>query len=141
MVRSAGGGVERSAVLPHPPGPSLAATTSDAGRRTIAFVISIAFTSADYATGGVARVRHGPALEPQSTCVSSPGAQAFEPPIRLLPVVAPSVALVLDTELGDLEGIVLKDRASTYRDGSRAGWFKVKARVGYAREAWPFQRR
>ena len=56
-------------------------------------------------------------------------AQAFDGPIRISPVVPPSVALALDMERGDLEGIVLKDRESTYRDGSRAGWFKVKDRV------------
>jgi bifunctional non-homologous end joining protein LigD len=48
-------------------------------------------------------------------------ARAFEPPIELSPLVAPSVALVADMERGDLEGIVLKDRRSRYRDGSRAG--------------------
>ncbi|HET9756551.1 MAG TPA: hypothetical protein VFP66_08625 [Candidatus Limnocylindrales bacterium] len=38
-------------------------------------------------------------------------------------------------------GIVLKDRTSTYRDGSRAGWTKVKDRSWYEREAWRFDRR
>jgi ATP-dependent DNA ligase len=42
---------------------------------------------------------------------------------------------------GRIEGIVLKDRASTYRDGSRAGWWKVKDRGWYEREAWRFERR
>ena len=68
-------------------------------------------------------------------------AEAFAPPIRLSPVVAPSIALALDMERGDLEGIVLKDRESTYRDGSRAGWFKVKDESWYQREAWRFDRR
>jgi ATP-dependent DNA ligase len=27
---------------------------------------------------------------------------------------------------GHLEGLVLKDRTSTYREGSRVGWVKVK---------------
>ena len=27
-----------------------------------------------------------------------------------------------------------------YRDGSRAGWFKVKDRSWYEREAWRFER-
>jgi ATP-dependent DNA ligase len=67
-------------------------------------------------------------------------AEAFAPPIRLSPVVLPSVALALDMERGDLEGIVLKDRESIYRDGSRAGCFKVKDAGWYAREAWRFHR-
>jgi hypothetical protein len=36
---------------------------------------------------------------------------------------------------------VLKDRRSTYRDGSRAGWSKLKDPSWYAREAWRFERR
>ena len=40
-----------------------------------------------------------------------------------------------------LEGVVLKDRTSTYRDGTRAGWSKVKDRGWYEREAWRFDRR
>jgi hypothetical protein len=43
-------------------------------------------------------------------------------------------------EDGRLEGIVLKDRASPYRDGSRAGWFKVKDPSSYEREAWPLRK-
>ena len=42
---------------------------------------------------------------------------------------------------GRLEGVVLKDRRSTYRDGSRAGWTKVKDESWYQREAWRFDRR
>jgi hypothetical protein len=42
---------------------------------------------------------------------------------------------------GELEGIVLKDRTSNYRDGSRAGWVNVKDPSWYAREAWRFHRR
>jgi ATP-dependent DNA ligase len=42
---------------------------------------------------------------------------------------------------GALEGIVLKDRRSTYRDGSRAGWSKVKDPSWYQRESWRFDRR
>jgi len=38
-------------------------------------------------------------------------------------------------------GIVLKDRTSTYRDGSRDGWTKVKDRSWFEREAWRFDRR
>jgi ATP-dependent DNA ligase len=44
-------------------------------------------------------------------------------------------------QAGILEGIVLKDRRSTYRDGSRAGWSKVKDASWYQREAWCFDRR
>jgi ATP-dependent DNA ligase len=53
----------------------------------------------------------------------------LEPPIELSPLVDPSVALVDAMERGNLEGIVLKDRTSTYRDRSRAGWAKVKDRT------------
>ena len=43
-----------------------------------------------------------------------------------LPVVQPDTSLAADMAAGVLEGIVLKDRRSTYRDGSRVGWPKVK---------------
>jgi hypothetical protein len=39
------------------------------------------------------------------------------------------------------QGVVLKDRTSTYRDGSRAGWHKVKDPSWIDREAWRFDRR
>lgn len=68
-------------------------------------------------------------------------AQAFDVPLELSPVVEPSRALAEDMADGRLEGIVLKDRTSAYRDGSRAGWFKVKDRSWYEREAWRFDRR
>jgi ATP-dependent DNA ligase len=68
-------------------------------------------------------------------------AQAFDVPLELSPVVDPSRALALKMADGRLEGIVLKDRTSRYRDGSRAGWFKVKDRSWYEREAWRFDRR
>lgn len=68
-------------------------------------------------------------------------AQAFDVPLELSPLVDPSVALVEQMADGRLEGIVLKDRTSTYRDGSRAGWTKVKDRSWYEREAWRFDRR
>jgi bifunctional non-homologous end joining protein LigD len=55
-------------------------------------------------------------------------ARALEMPLELSPLVEPSVALVEQMSDGRLEGIVLKDRTSTYRDGSRAGWTKVKDR-------------
>ncbi len=42
---------------------------------------------------------------------------------------------------GVLEGIVLKDRRSTYRDGSPSGWSKVKDPSWYQREVWRFERR
>jgi hypothetical protein len=41
---------------------------------------------------------------------------------------------------GHLEWIVLKDRTSVYRDGTRVGWSKVKDRSWYEREAWRFGR-
>jgi bifunctional non-homologous end joining protein LigD len=68
-------------------------------------------------------------------------AGAFVPPIDLSPVVQPSEALALDMVDSRLEGIVLKDRESTYRDGSRAGWWKVKDSSWWQREAWRFDRR
>jgi ATP-dependent DNA ligase len=68
-------------------------------------------------------------------------ARAFDYPFELSPVIEPSRALVLDMESGELEGIVLKDRRSPYRGGSRAGWSKVKDVSWYAREAWRFERR
>ena len=68
-------------------------------------------------------------------------ATAFEPPYELSPVVTPDPTLAEAMMSGELEGLVLKDRTSTYRDGSRAGWIKVKDRGWYEREAWRFQRR
>ena len=68
-------------------------------------------------------------------------ARAFVAPIELSPVIGPSEALALDMVDGRIEGIVLKDRESTYRDGSRAGWYKIKDRGWYEREAWRFDRR
>jgi bifunctional non-homologous end joining protein LigD len=65
-------------------------------------------------------------------------AQAFEPPYELSPVVTPDPWLVDAMISGELEGIVLKDRTSPYRDGSRAGWLKVKDAGWYAREDWRF---
>lgn len=68
-------------------------------------------------------------------------AGAFKAPIELSPLVSPSVSLVAAMQDGSLEGIVLKDRTSAYRDASRAGWSKVKDRSWFAREAWRFDRR
>ena len=68
-------------------------------------------------------------------------ARAFDVPLELSPLVEPSVSLAEHMADGRLEGIVLKDRTSTYRDGSRAGWTKVKDRSWYEREAWRFDRR
>jgi ATP-dependent DNA ligase len=61
--------------------------------------------------------------------------------LELSPLVEPSRRLVEQMEDGRLEGIVLKDRRSTYRDGSRAGWSKLKDPSWYAREVWRFERR
>ena len=68
-------------------------------------------------------------------------ARAFDVPLELSPLVEPSVSLVAHMEDGRLEGIVLRDRTSTYRDGTRAGWSKAKDRSWYGREAWRFDRR
>ena len=57
-------------------------------------------------------------------------------PLELSPLVQPAVALVEQMEDGRLEGIVLKHRTSTYRDGSQAGCTNVKDRSWYEREAW-----
>jgi ATP-dependent DNA ligase len=61
--------------------------------------------------------------------------RAFDVPLELSPIVEPSVGLVEAMADGRLEGIVLKDRTSTYRDGSRAPWTKIKDRRWYDREA------
>jgi ATP-dependent DNA ligase len=67
--------------------------------------------------------------------------RAFDVPLELSSLVEPSVALVEQMSQGRLEGIVLKDRTSTYRDGSRMGWTKVKDGSWYEREAWRFDGR
>jgi ATP-dependent DNA ligase len=68
-------------------------------------------------------------------------AQACQEPVSLSPLVEPCEELARRMVDGDLEGIVLKDRTAPYRDGSRAGWWKVKDRGWYEREAWRFERR
>ncbi len=68
-------------------------------------------------------------------------AHAFELPLELSPLVDPHAGLVEAMQDGRLEGTVLKDRQSTYRDGARAGWTKIKDPSWYAREAWRFDRR
>jgi bifunctional non-homologous end joining protein LigD len=68
-------------------------------------------------------------------------AQAFEPPVYLSPLVEPSVDIARQIVDGFLEELVLKDRTSPHRDGSRPGWWKVKDRSWYEREAWRFDRR
>jgi bifunctional non-homologous end joining protein LigD len=67
--------------------------------------------------------------------------KAFGIPLELSPLVDRSVGLLQQMVDGRLQGIVLKDRTSTYRDGSRAGWTKFKDRTWYEREAWRFDRR
>jgi bifunctional non-homologous end joining protein LigD len=67
-------------------------------------------------------------------------AEAFEPPYQLSPVVTPDPSLAEAMIDGTLEGIVLKDRQSPYREGSRVGWVKVKDPSWYARESWRFER-
>jgi hypothetical protein len=68
-------------------------------------------------------------------------ARDFDVPLELSAVVDPSISLVQQMESGRLEGIVLKDRTSPYRDGTRVGWSKVKDRSWYERDAWWFHRR
>jgi ATP-dependent DNA ligase len=68
-------------------------------------------------------------------------ARAFELPLELSPIVDPTRALGIDISDGRLEGIVLKDRTSRYRDGSRTGWWKVKDPRWIEREGWRFDRR
>jgi ATP-dependent DNA ligase len=55
--------------------------------------------------------------------------------------VAPDPSLAEAMIADDLEGLVLKDRRSTYRDGSRVGWVKVKDPTWYQRESWRFESR
>ena len=55
-------------------------------------------------------------------------------PFELSPIVEPSVARAEQMTDGRLEGLVVKDRRSPYRDGSRTGSFKVKNRSWYERE-------
>jgi tetratricopeptide (TPR) repeat protein len=55
--------------------------------------------------------------------------------------VDPSVGLFEQVADGRLEGVVLMDRTSTYRDGTRVGWTKIKDCSRYEREAWRFDRR
>jgi ATP-dependent DNA ligase len=66
---------------------------------------------------------------------------AFDRPLELSPVVEPCVDLARQMANGTIEGVVVKDRTSAYRDGSRAGWTKVKDPSWYEREAWRFDRR
>jgi hypothetical protein len=80
-------------------------------------------------------------LPGRTSSTSRRSSRAFDVPLELSPVVEPSVPLVEHMTDGRLEGIVLKDRTSTYRDGTRAGWTKVKDRSWYVREAWRFDRR
>ena len=68
-------------------------------------------------------------------------ARAFGDRVVLSPLVEASEALARDMVDGRIEGIVLKDRESTYRDGSRLGWWNVKDAGWFAREAWRFDRR
>ena len=54
-------------------------------------------------------------------------ARASMMPLELSPLEQPSPGLADDILSGALEGIVVKDRRSPYRSGSRKGWAKVKA--------------
>jgi hypothetical protein len=57
------------------------------------------------------------------------------------PLVDASRALAEHMAYRRVKGIVLKDRTSTYRDGSRRGWSNVKDPSWIEREAWRFDRR
>jgi ATP-dependent DNA ligase len=67
-------------------------------------------------------------------------AHAFDVPLELSPILEPTQALAIDITDGRLEGIVLKDRTSTYSDGTRRGWWKVKDPRWFERESWRFDR-
>jgi ATP-dependent DNA ligase len=62
-------------------------------------------------------------------------AAAFEPPARPSALVKPSTDVAQRMLDGEHEGLALKDRNAPYRHGSRAGWWKVKDRSWYEREA------
>ena len=66
--------------------------------------------------------------------IAEPGRSAIEPKIDVQPAPSPAE----DMAAGLIEGILLKDLRSTYGDGSRAGWSKLKDRGGYERKAWRF---
>jgi ATP-dependent DNA ligase len=66
---------------------------------------------------------------------------AFDVPLQLSTLVIPPVSRVEQMSDGRVEGIVLKDRTSIYRDGTRVRWSKVKEPSWYQREAWRFDRR
>ena len=68
-------------------------------------------------------------------------AQAFDGTLVLSPKVEPCIDLACQMADGTIEGLVIKDKRSTYSDGSRAGWFKVKDRSWYKRGAGRFDRR
>jgi ATP-dependent DNA ligase len=68
-------------------------------------------------------------------------AQAFEAPVYLSSLVRACANVARQMLDGELQRLVLNDRTSHYRDGSRAGWWKVKDRSWYEREAWRFDRR
>jgi ATP-dependent DNA ligase len=68
-------------------------------------------------------------------------AGAFDVPLELSPIVEPSRALAIDITDGRLERLVLKDRPSRYKDGTRAGWSKVNDPRWFERESWRFDRR
>jgi hypothetical protein len=53
-------------------------------------------------------------------------ATAFEPPVELSPVGKPCGDLARQMADGTIEGLVIKDRTSPYRDGGRSGCFKIK---------------
>jgi ATP-dependent DNA ligase len=60
--------------------------------------------------------------------------------LELSPIVEPARSLAHDVVDGRLEGIVLEDRQAPYREGSRAGWRKVKDPRWMERNGWRFER-
>jgi ATP-dependent DNA ligase len=68
-------------------------------------------------------------------------AEAFELPIQLSPIAERCVGRDTHMTAGPIAGRVIRDRTSTYRDGSRSGWFNVKDRSRYEREAWRSEQR
>jgi hypothetical protein len=58
-------------------------------------------------------------------------------PLGTSPRADPSL---VEAMVWGVEGIVLKDRSSTYRDGSRAGSTKVNDASRFERGGWRFRR-
>jgi hypothetical protein len=68
------------------------------------------------------RRRSPPAALARSTRSVGGSRGRIRVPLELSPLVDPSVSLLEQMTDGRLDGIVLKHRTSTYRDGTRVGW-------------------